>query len=187
VDLREYEDERTLFLEELKMMTILVLRSFYYSGLPLWVSSFASVSLVLFPCLWFQRSRDSNDGGWLLLVFFLLLFVCSSVIVSLCCPVLLPVTLCFFLFSLFSFSPSLSRLSPFRSLSFLFSPPVFSFFFFLPSVQSSSAAFIGQRRLCAGNGWLCNGLQRDDSRDTCPIIEENWHCFCKKTYLGLYC
>ncbi|KAJ7003046.1 hypothetical protein NC653_008319 [Populus alba x Populus x berolinensis] len=70
------------------MMTILVLRSFYYSGLSLWVSSFASVSVVLFPCLWFQRSRDSNDGGWLLLVFFLLLFVCSSVIVSLCFPVL---------------------------------------------------------------------------------------------------
>ncbi|KAJ6978671.1 hypothetical protein NC653_026960 [Populus alba x Populus x berolinensis] len=70
------------------MMTILVLRSFYYSGLSLWVSSLASVSVVLFPCLWFQRSRDSNDGGRLLLVFFLLLFVCSSVIVSLCFPVL---------------------------------------------------------------------------------------------------
>ncbi|KAJ6993478.1 hypothetical protein NC653_016573 [Populus alba x Populus x berolinensis] len=55
------------------MMTILVLRSFYYSGLSLWVSSLASVSVVLFPCLWFQRSRDSNDGGRLLLVFFLLL------------------------------------------------------------------------------------------------------------------
>ncbi|KAJ6886155.1 hypothetical protein NC651_026747 [Populus alba x Populus x berolinensis] len=51
------------------MMTILVLRSFYYSGLSLWVSSFASVSFVLFPCLWFRRSRDSNVGGWLLLGF----------------------------------------------------------------------------------------------------------------------
>jgi len=50
-------------------MTILVLRSFYYSGLSLWVSSLASVSFVLFPCLWFRRSRDSNDGGWLLLGF----------------------------------------------------------------------------------------------------------------------
>ncbi|KAJ6858099.1 hypothetical protein NC652_040596 [Populus alba x Populus x berolinensis] len=30
--------------------------------------------------------------------------------------------------------------------------------------KSSSAAFIGQRRLCAGNGWLDNGLQGDDSR-----------------------
>ena len=60
--------------------------------------------------------------------------------------------------------------------------------FFSPSsAQSSSAAFIGQRRLCAGNGWLGNGLKRDDSRDTCPIIEENWHCCCKKTSLGLYC
>jgi hypothetical protein len=46
--------------------------------------------------------------------FFLLLFVCSSVTVSLCCLVLLHVSLCFFLFSLFSFSPSLSRLSPWR-------------------------------------------------------------------------
>ncbi|KAJ6865500.1 hypothetical protein NC651_035916 [Populus alba x Populus x berolinensis] len=86
------------------MMTILVLRSFYYSGLSLWISSFASVSLVLFPCLWFQRSRDSNDGGWLLLVFLLLLFVdCSSVIVSLCFPVLLPVLFLSLSVSSFSF------------------------------------------------------------------------------------
>ncbi|KAJ6866114.1 hypothetical protein NC652_037620 [Populus alba x Populus x berolinensis] len=62
----------------------------------------------------------------------------------------------FLLLSLFSplVSPlSLSRLSPFP-----------------PPVQSSSAAFIGQRRLCAGNGWLDNGLQRDDSRETRPLM-----------------
>jgi hypothetical protein len=53
---------------------------------------------------------------WRLVVvgFFLLLFVCSSVTISLCCPVLLHVSLHFFLLSLFSFSPSLSRLSPWR-------------------------------------------------------------------------
>ncbi|KAJ6995485.1 hypothetical protein NC653_018070 [Populus alba x Populus x berolinensis] len=154
------------FLEELKMMTILVLRSFYYSGLSLWVSSFASVSLVLFPCLWFQRSRDSNDGGWLLLVFFLLLFVCSSVIVSLCFPVLLPVSLFFFLFSLFSFSPSLSRLSPFRypPLSvFLLSVVLSGLFFsvFPPPFHRLSLAFISQRMPCDATFGLvtaCRGI-----------------------------
>ena len=112
VDLREYGEERTWFLEKLKMMTILILRSFYYSGLSLWVSSFASVSFVLFPCLWFRRSRDNNDGGWLLLGFscfcsFVPLlpspyaaqfsFMSPSVSFYSPCPLLLPLCLVFLL------------------------------------------------------------------------------------------
>ncbi|KAJ6978698.1 hypothetical protein NC653_026987 [Populus alba x Populus x berolinensis] len=102
-------------------------------------------------------------------------FSCSPLFFSfpVCCPSSSGLPL--LLFSLFS---SLSPLFSFSAVSLLFPSP---------SVQSTSAAFIGQRRLCAGNGWLGNGLQRDDSRDTCPIIEENWHCCCKKTSLGLYC
>jgi len=93
-------------------MTILILRSFYYSGLSLWVSSFASVSFVLFPCLWFRRSRDNNDGGWLLLGFscfcsFVPLlpspyaaqfsFMSPSVSFYSPCPLLLPLCLVFLL------------------------------------------------------------------------------------------
>jgi hypothetical protein len=50
-----------------------------------------------------------------------------------------------------------------------------------------SSDFIMPEKALARNGWLGNGLQRDDSRDTCPIIEANWHCCCRKTSLGLYC
>ncbi|KAJ6931007.1 hypothetical protein NC652_014500, partial [Populus alba x Populus x berolinensis] len=63
--------------------------------------------------------------------------------------------------SLSPHSISATFFSPFSSLS-LYSPP--------PPVQSSSAAFIGQRRLCAGNGWLDNSLQGDDSRETRPLM-----------------
>ncbi|KAJ6998280.1 hypothetical protein NC653_014468 [Populus alba x Populus x berolinensis] len=63
--------------------------------------------------------------------------------------------------SLSPHSISATFFSPFSSLS-LYSPP--------PPVQSSSAAFIGQRRLCAGNGWLENSLQGDDSRETRPLM-----------------
>jgi len=113
VDLREYGEERTWFLEKLKMMTILILRSFYYSGLSLGFflcfCFFCFIPLPLVP-------KVKGQQRWRLVAvgFFLLLFVCSSVTVSLCCPVLLHVSLCFFLFSLSSSSPSLSRLSPWR-------------------------------------------------------------------------
>ena len=131
--------------------------------------------------LTFSLSRFSFLFSTVLSVFLCCLVLPSSLFFFFCLSLpVLCVSLFSFLFYQFSFSP------PFLLPVFL--PPFFSLFFFPSSqVQSSSAAFIGQRRLCAGNGWLCNGLQRDDSRDTCPIIEENWHCFCKKTYLGLYC
>jgi hypothetical protein len=122
VDLREHEDERTWFLEELKMMTILVLRSFYYSGLSLWVSSFASISLVLFPCLWFRRSKDSNDGGWLLLGFSCF---CSSVPLL---PSLYAAQFSFMSPSVSFYSPSLSRLSP--CVYPLFCSPLFPLCFY---------------------------------------------------------
>jgi len=127
IDLREYKDELTWFLEELKMMTILVLRSFYYSGLSLWVSSFASVSLVLFPCLWFQRSRDSNDGGWLLLVFFLLLvrlFLCYLLPVLPSSPSSLPLIL--FILPVLFLSLSVSSFSFPSSSAFGFSSGLYS-------------------------------------------------------------
>ena len=127
VDLREYGEERTWFLEKLKMMTILILRSFYYSGLSLGFflcfCFFCFIPLPLVP-------KVKGQQRWRLVAvgFFLLLFVCSSVTVSLCCPVLLHVSLCFFLFSLSSSSPSLSRLSP--CVYPLFCSPLFPLCFY---------------------------------------------------------
>jgi len=150
------------------------------------------------PCVWLPfRSVFPSCPSLLLslrlvLSLFLFLFLVLLLFCSVSCSSSSPLFSPFFFSSVVPPSSHVLPLSVFFPLLHCPLSPVFllSHSVFLPSsssVQSSSAAFIGQRRLCAGNGWLCNGLQRDDSRDTCPIIEENWHCFCKKTYLGLYC
>ena len=112
------------------MMTILVL----VSCVPFVLLDFLSVFLPLLWFLFFLISlplvlQVKGQQRWMLIAvgFLLLLFLCSSVTVSLCCPVLLRVSLCFFFilpvltFFLFCSSvfPLLFSFLPSSVLSFL--------------------------------------------------------------------
>jgi len=102
------------FLEELKMIRILVLRSFYYSGLSLWVSSF-----LLF--LWFYSFASASEGQGT-----------ATMEAGCCCVFLASVRL--FLCYRFSMLPS----SPSCLPLFLFILPVL---FFSLSISSFSLCF----------------------------------------------
>jgi len=201
---------------KLKMMTILVL----VSCVSFVILDFLSVFLHLLLFLFFISLSSlvlqvKGQQRWMLIVvgFLLLLFLCSSVIVSLCCPVLLRLPLFLFILPVLTFFLSRSSLC-FSPFSFclpcaISSPLCFSFlilcfltlslslFLFLSLTLSSlcsipslvhclSLAFIGQRKPCNGNGRLVILEQRDNIHKTCPIIGAIWH-FCCKTYHGFYC
>ena len=191
---------------KLKMMTILVL----VSCVPFVLLDFLSVflHLLLFLFFYFLVSGSTGQGTAAMDV--------NCCWVSLASPYAAQfssVSLCFFLFYLFSPFFSLVPLSVFllflSAFLVLSHPP--SVFLFLSSASSRSPslsfsssltlsslcsipslvhclslAFIGQRKPCSGNGHLVIWEQRDNSHKTCPIIGAIWRFRCK-TYLGFYC